>query len=1267
MNVTRDDLLKATTLKRLGHVAFHLGLTATLARPMTAILGAQGRGRLVRELDQLAEQCDGRDLASLLAYGDDLLRTKRQQPLRTKLLTLARSFLVVASESGDADADAVPHPSSRAELERWATENAVAPLLTMSVYRELNPTQPHLFSGMVDRNVENGPFDALLTDPDLERRTTIAPPRLKRLRDAAWAHLQQRAEEAKEAARELDEARLLTPPEEGDDTPRAQLIRLAQSARVALATEVVARPRSRIDAMPFAIEDGTPPVFVHTEAPADRYAFPTKVRIPLGLSAPLTTSCSDHKTPCNHQLAGLDALLNALIHGDEEAVARIVDPVGLPDWSRGLKALDAVLATEDAIEPTKECLVSWGVSWGGRRPEITPTLRATTRAGGLGKPRTMKPDKLLDGGWTLDPDDRHLAELLELYALMPNPSGQRASRILQRALERLIDHPRVFRHPDGTPLVVRRAAITLVTARGDGHVRLLPSVDNQVLALDAFDARNIPRVDRLALLEREGELILVEVSETLESVLYTLRQHDFRLPERALPELVQRLPSFAGRVPVALDRDVPRSTVPARRHLEVRLNSRGRGLTASAALVPLANGPSYPPGVGPVEVLGIDENGRLLAALRDPEAEIEWARERLHDLLPNAESDERPWRFALARPQDALDALSALRSAEDVTLTWPGGQPWRVTKEEATSQGLRIQLEDRRDWFGVRGDVEIADQRVPLDALVQSVRQGDSFVALGPGQWARISSELKAQVAALEPHVTAEDGELTVSPAAAEALETLGSASAEFVRSVRWQANLERLNAAKETDDTVPESLQAELRDYQRAGYAWMMRLATWGLGACLADDMGLGKTLQALAVLTGRAEQGPQLVVAPTSVVYNWVREAKRFAPALEPRLYIGPDRADQLQDLGPGSLLITSYGLVVRDLEALKGIRFASLVLDEAQAIKNAQSQRSLAVRELDTEWRLALSGTPVENHLGELWALFAAVAPGLLGGWNSFRDRFLLPIERDGKRARAEALSRLIRPFVLRRTKREVATELPPRTSVDLDVVLTDAERETYEQARGEAVAALAGHDGQARFQALAALTKLRQLACHPRLIDASSEVSSSKLARFVELARNLVDAGQRALVFSQFTRHLALVRDALDEIQLPYLYLDGQTPPEARAERVQRFQEGGVDLFLISLKAGGTGLTLTAADTVIHLDPWWNPAVEDQATDRAHRIGQTKPVTVYRLVAKGTIEESILQLHADKRALVAQVLDGTQTVGSMSTDELIGLIQSGAGPT
>ncbi|MEM7677034.1 MAG: SNF2-related protein, partial [Myxococcota bacterium] len=293
----------------------------------------------------------------------------------------------------------------------------------------------------------------------------------------------------------------------------------------------------------------------------------------------------------------------------------------------------------------------------------------------------------------------------------------------------------------------------------------------------------------------------------------------------------------------------------------------------------------------------------------------------------------------------------------------------------------------------------------------------------------KIGDDLRQRLRELEPHLRREKEELAVTPAAAEALESLGDASAEFVRSVRWKANLERLEAARAADDAPLPALQVTLRDYQQAGFRWMNRLATWGLGACLADDMGLGKTLQALAIIAARASNGPQLVIAPTSVVYNWVREAQKFTPDLDFRLYIGGDRAGLLDDVGPQTVVVTSYGLVVRDIETLRELSFTTVVLDEAQAIKNAQSQRSIAVRQLRADWRLALSGTPVENHLGELWSLFDALAPGLLGSWSSFRDRFVAPIERDGNRERAEALSRLLRPFILRRTKREVAKSCPP----------------------------------------------------------------------------------------------------------------------------------------------------------------------------------------------------------------------------------------------
>jgi SNF2 family DNA or RNA helicase len=460
--------------------------------------------------------------------------------------------------------------------------------------------------------------------------------------------------------------------------------------------------------------------------------------------------------------------------------------------------------------------------------------------------------------------------------------------------------------------------------------------------------------------------------------------------------------------------------------------------------------------------------------------------------------------------------------------------------------------------------------------------------------------------------------------------------------------------------------LQAELRDYQVAGYQWLSKLSQWGLGGCLADDMGLGKTVQTLGVLLDRAEQGATLIVAPTSVGINWVRETERFAPSLKPHLYREHDRDHLIQTAGPGELIITSYQLLQRDIERVASRSWATLVLDEAQYIKNFQTKTNQAVRRLDVDWCVALSGTPLENHLGELWSLMRVLCPGLLGSWERFRQRFGEPIERDKNRERLQALGHVVRPFILRRTKQEVLTELPPRTEVVLTAELSPAERKRYDAARIAALDELTSKRGdeneqQRRIRVLSWLTRLRQLACHPGLVDPRWNKSSAKLDLFLETVNELRDNNHRALVFSQFVQHLSLLRAALDKQGIKYQYLDGSTPPQRRQEAVDAFQSGSGDLFLISLKAGGTGLNLTAADYVLHLDPWWNPAVEDQATDRAHRIGQLRPVTVYRLVAKDTIEEQILAMHEDKRELLAGVLDGADRAAKMSTQELVDLIR------
>ncbi|MEM6770232.1 MAG: DEAD/DEAH box helicase, partial [Bacteroidota bacterium] len=459
----------------------------------------------------------------------------------------------------------------------------------------------------------------------------------------------------------------------------------------------------------------------------------------------------------------------------------------------------------------------------------------------------------------------------------------------------------------------------------------------------------------------------------------------------------------------------------------------------------------------------------------------------------------------------------------------------------------------------------------------------------------------------------------------------------------------------------IPKDFQAELRDYQKEGFRWMMRLAAWGVGGCLADDMGLGKTVQALAVLSARAGEGPALVIAPASVTRNWRRETERFAPGLIPVLIASRTDTALLSELGTGDLALVSYGLLPFIGEALQAISWASIVLDEAQAIKNAATKRAKIVQDLQGSFKLATTGTPIENHLGELWSLFRFLNPGLLGGKTAFNDKYNRPIARYGNEERRMALKKLVQPFILRRRKDQVLTELPPKTEVVLEVSLSEEEKALYEAMRRQGVAEIAQADEQqVRFTVLAQLTKLRQAACHPRLVRPNSRLGSAKLELVGETLLEILEGGHKALIFSQFVKHLKIVENWVKGQGIAYQYLDGSTPGKRREQSVNAFQNGEGEVFLISLKAGGTGLNLTAADYVLHLDPWWNPAAEDQASDRAHRIGQQRPVTVYRFVSQGTIEEQIIALHAEKRDLADQILAGTGNAGNLKVEEILAMI-------
>lgn len=590
-----------------------------------------------------------------------------------------------------------------------------------------------------------------------------------------------------------------------------------------------------------------------------------------------------------------------------------------------------------------------------------------------------------------------------------------------------------------------------------------------------------------------------------------------------------------------------------------------------------------------------------------------------------------------------------------------------------SSHNVRVEINKKRDWFGISGHCEINGKKIGLAELLDQFGDEDvdrvhgDFVRLQDGQWASISEKLRKRLRGLRDATHQDRKTLKLDATSAPMIRDVFADGEIELKAVKsWQQCLTKLAKAEKLQPKVPRNLDAELREYQVEGFAWLRRLAEWGVGGVLADDMGLGKTLQTLAVLLDRKKSGPALVIAPTSVGFNWVREAERFTPDLTVHLYRETDRKEFLETVKPGDLVVCSYGLALRDAEALSAVDWGSLVLDEAQAVKNSRSKTSIAIAGIPAQWKVALTGTPMENHLGELWSLFHVVSPGVLGGWEAFRKRYALPIEKKNSESARHRLSERLKPFILRRKKSEVLTELPPRTEMNLYVDLSAEERVRYEKVRLEAIgeadeiqSTVTTQDQ--RFRILALLTRLRQISCHVKLVDKTYEGTSAKLQCLIETLADLKEEGHRALIFSQFTEHLALIRAAIEEAGFTHEYLDGSTPAKSRQERVDAFQNGTSDVFLISLKAGGTGLNLTAADYVIHMDPWWNPAVEDQATDRAHRIGQENPVMVYRIVAKGTIEEEILALHESKRDLVAGVMEGTAAAGKLSNDELIAMLR------
>ena len=748
------------------------------------------------------------------------------------------------------------------------------------------------------------------------------------------------------------------------------------------------------------------------------------------------------------------------------------------------------------------------------------------------------------------------------------------------------------------------------------------------------------------------------------------------IPSTALASLKQTLEKLDGLVELHTDlanlgrmEEMEGSPV-----LAVRVKPSGDDYEMTVQAAPLTEGMArFSPGEGGSSVYDTLD-GHTVSVRRDLVSEYE-----NYDLLRTFFESEIgvPYESYQTARFSASEHLLALMSfvhdnPQAFFLEWPEGEILKF-KDSSEFKDVDISVTTNVNWFEVEGSVTLSGKKRSLEEILEMWKDSDveGYLRIGEREYAKMSKTLQKHLAAIsELGKPDRKGRISVPTVQvgtlAKVLGDEGGLHAEMDEG--FKGLLARMEAAYESSPELPKGLNATLRDYQLQGYQWMVRLDSWGAGACLADDMGLGKTVQALAFLLHKKDIGPSLVVAPKSVVPNWASEADRFTPSLKVTILNEiSDRKTALESAVAGELFLVSYGVLVTSVDILKAVNWNVVCLDEAHQIKNRTTRMSQAAMALNAGSRVILTGTPVQNHLGELWNLMQFVNPGLLGSWTHFKDKYINGPEMDDYKR--EMLKGLTQPFILRRTKEEVLGELPDKVSYEHMVHLSGDEMAVYENARQLLEVKYKKNKTRAeramvqdvKVEFFAELTRLRLMANAMELVNSGWKGGSSKVDALKDILSTLMDSGDnRVIIFSQFTSFLEIIGRMLVKQGYKYLYLDGSTPLKERSMLVTKFQSGLCPIFLVSLKAGGLGLNLTAANYVIIADPWWNPAIEKQAEDRAHRMGQERAVTVIRLVAQHTIEEKILRLHETKRELSDAILEGTDRSFKLSMDDVLDMV-------
>ncbi len=929
------------------------------------------------------------------------------------------------------------------------------------------------------------------------------------------------------------------------------------------------------------------------------------------------------------------------------------------DWLKSLKILQQLSADDDKKKVSTDGRVVWHVNFKGRT--LAPKEQKINKNGSWSAGKSISIKRLKEGG--SDFASLQDMKIVSSFDIESYYSGYNVD--FGKACLSMIGHPHLYLEDTDTNVEVIKAEPEIL-------IEEAKTTDSMIVSF-SVDASEIGiKIEK----ETNTRYKIFHIKEVHKKIFENLGRGKLIVPKKGKELLSKTLGSMVNIVNVNssvsnFGIDLPRvASNPQIFALLLPFNNGG--LKLELMVKPFTTSPPYhKPGKSPETVIG-EINKQKVQATRNLNEEKSNAKKIIQACQILSINDSNDYEWSFEDPQDCLEVLYQLEELQNkVIIEWPEGQKFKIAYRASTSSAS-LHIKKQNDWFDIDAEIRLNETNVikMAELLEMLDNSKNRFIQLKDGQFLALTEVFRKRLQEIKAFTEKTKDGLRFHNLAALTMDDITQDFENIKTDTNWKNQIKKIKNARAINPKVPTTLKTELRNYQIDGFKWLAQLASWGVGACLADDMGLGKTIQGLALILHRADEGPTLVVAPATVARNWMGEAAKFAPTMNTILFGGKEREQQISELKEHDLLVCSYGLLQQEAEMFSKVKWATIILDEAQNIKNMSTKRSKAAMDLQSDFKMITTGTPVENHLGELWNLFRFINPGLLGSLNNFNENFAIQIERNQDVERQKQLQKLLKPFILRRRKSQVLEELPSKTEITLTVEMSKDESAFYEALRKRAIEKLqdssaieGAHEGEKRLRILAEIMKLRQASCNTKLVLKDSDISSSKLELLLETAEELRENGHKALIFSQFVGHLTLIREAFDARAFSYKYLDGSTPMKKREEAIKEFQNGEADFFLISLKAGGVGLNLTAADYVIHMDPWWNPAVEDQASDRAHRIGQQRPVTIYRLVTKGTIEEKIVSLHQNKRDLADNLLEGTEMSAKISSEDLLNLIKQG----